>query len=172
MDGTHPALSKQKKAQALEAAATRGKDTARVQTYMKETWDLSPSLAREYLKKKGIQAPEVSSPYASHPRRANPSSTGTYLLELDDEAEIIGSSISAAGGKNLQANDKSSLELALELIRSRVSTVKLEAGDDGELLAQEEYKMLPVSRLTYTQKSISRQFADGGQFGKLRRDVL
>ena len=82
---------------------------------------------------------------------------------MNEEAEVIGATIRAAGGRNLESNDGTSLKLALELIRTNVK-VKTELGDDGEPIARPlgvwRMELLAVSKLKYTQKSIKREFAD------------
>ena len=95
---------------------------------------------------------------------------------MSDEAKIIGASIKAAG-RMLEVHEGDSLELAVQLIRSKLacSMIKSELGEDGKPLADAAagpcIATVAVSKLEYTQESIKREFKDGRQFHDLVDDL-
>jgi len=109
-----------------------------------------------------------------------PGSRAPFCLEVDEDAQVIGSTIEAAGGKRIEGRDKDFLDLAFETIRSKSwgegIEVKEELGHDGEQIDKCEplwhQERVPVSKLHYTQSSIKREFTDGRQFDALLADLL
>ena len=60
---------------------------------------------------------------------ATTSEREAYFLEVDEDAELIGDTIRAAGGRSVQG-----IELALEAIRSKIPKVRTELGASQEPL--------------------------------------